>query len=72
MEISFTTLITAWGCVGPLVGILIGHHLLQSRERKKWLAENNVEEWRELMSRLTASYATIARIGGIVNPLLQA
>jgi len=45
-----TVLIAIWAAIGPLVGIVIGHLLVRSWERRRWLADNTKEEYRRVLS----------------------
>ena len=44
--------LTLWAAVGPLVGILIGHYLVRSWQRRQWLADNQKEEYRRVLAGL--------------------
>jgi hypothetical protein len=44
-----------WAALGPLAGILIGHVLTRSWQREQWLLDCRKEEFRELISALTAA-----------------
>jgi len=50
-----TVILAIWAAVGPLVGIYVGHHLLRSQQRRQWLADNRIQEWREVMTTLHKS-----------------
>jgi hypothetical protein len=41
-----------WAAVGPLVGIVIGHYLTRSWQRRQWIADNRKEEYRKVLSGL--------------------
>lgn len=43
-----------WAAVGPLAGIVIGHLLTRSWQRKQWLLDCRKEEFKELASVLSA------------------
>lgn len=45
-----TLILAIWAAVGPLVGIAIGHYLVRSWERKRWLADNRKEEYRRVLA----------------------
>jgi hypothetical protein len=55
----FTLLLAMWAAAGPLVGILIGHFLSRSQQRKQWVADNEVKEWREVLTTLTTALIAI-------------
>ena len=52
-----------WGAVGSgataLLGAWVGYRLSRSLQRTQWLADNKVQEWRELIATLTSSCRTI-------------
>jgi hypothetical protein len=58
---TLTVILAIWAAVGPLVGIFIGNHLVRSFQRRQWLADERIKEWRELLTVLTASLATITK-----------
>lgn|ERR1019366_8659397 len=59
MPVWVTLFLTIWAPVGPLIGILIGHYLSRSQQRRQWLADSEVKEWRELLDTMTTSFHTI-------------
>lgn len=61
MPLWVTVFLTIWAPVGPLVGILIGHYLSRSHQRRQWIADNEVKEWRELLTTLTTSFTAIVQ-----------
>jgi hypothetical protein len=56
-----TVILAIWAAVGPLVGIYIGHHLLRSQQRRQWLADNRIQEWREVITTLNKSLVLIVQ-----------
>ena len=71
MPLWVTIFFTVWAAVGPLVGILIGHYLGRSWQRRQWLADNRKEEYRRVLAgfnRLNMSLAERYRSG---NPNAQ-
>jgi len=52
MPLWVTIFLTLWAAVGPLVGILIGHYLVRSWQRRQWLAYNQKEEYRKVLAGL--------------------
>lgn len=48
-----------WAVVAPLVGIFLGHYLTRSWQREQWLRDCRKEEFRELLTTFTRSYATL-------------
>jgi hypothetical protein len=61
MPLWVTIFLTLWAPVGPLIGLLIGHFLSRSEQRRQWVADNEVKEWRELLTTLTTSFQTVVR-----------
>jgi hypothetical protein len=47
-----TVFIAIWAVVWPLVGILLGHYLTRSWQRRQWIADNQKEEYRRLLVAL--------------------
>jgi hypothetical protein len=47
-----TVFLTIWAALGPLAGILVGHYLTRSWQRRQWIADNQKEEYRKLLSGL--------------------
>lgn len=47
-----TLTLTIWAALGPLVGILIGHYLVRSWQRRQWIADNQKEEYRKVLAGL--------------------
>jgi len=63
-----TTFLIVWAAVGPLVGILMGHYLVRSWERKRWLADNRKEEYRRVLAGLNkVNMLMIDLHGGVPN-----
>jgi hypothetical protein len=56
-----TVILAIWAAVGPLVGIYVGHHLLRSQQRRQWLADNRIQEWREVITTLNKSLILITQ-----------
>jgi hypothetical protein len=59
-----TVFLTIWAPVGPLVGILVGHYLTRSWERRQWIADNQKEEYKKLLggfNRLSFRQSTACR-----------
>jgi hypothetical protein len=71
-----TVFLTIWAPVGPLVGILVGHYLTRSWERRQWIADNQKEEYKKLLggfNRLNMSISTYQVMGiGSLPDLKQA
>jgi len=47
-----TVFLTVWAAVGPLLGIVVGHYLTSSWQRRQWLADNRKDEYRKLLAGL--------------------
>ena len=47
-----TIFLTIWSVVGPIVGLGVGHYLSASSERRRWIADNEKEEYRKLLGAL--------------------
>ncbi len=56
---TLTIVLALWGAIGPLVALFVGAYLTRSGQRKQWLADERVKEWRELLTTLTTSLSTI-------------
>jgi hypothetical protein len=50
-----------WAAVGPLVGLLVGHFLTRSWQKKQWLLDNEKQEYRELLDALSGAYLSLAK-----------
>lgn len=53
----------AWAAVGPVVGLLVGHFLTRSWEKKRWELDNRKQEAREILPALSAAYLALLNIG---------
>jgi hypothetical protein len=62
-----TIILSIWGAVASTVGIYIGHHLLRSQQRRQWLADNRVKEWREIITTLQKSLVLITQFDATRN-----
>jgi hypothetical protein len=79
-----TAIVYLWVPIGPIVGIALGHWLLRSWERKRWLADNRKEEYRRLLTALNklnvlmldwyrgGSPAKLQRIGDAIDEISMA
>jgi hypothetical protein len=61
---SLTTILALWAAIGPLVGIIVGHVLTRSWQRKQWYLDNRTQEYRELLGSLTSTYMLMSRFKG--------
>ena len=63
-----TVFLAIWSVVGPIVGLLAGHFLSASSERKRWIADNEKEEYRKLLATFTnVNIAMLDVPGGKAN-----
>jgi hypothetical protein len=62
-----TIILAIWAAVGPLVGIYVGHRLLRSQQRRQWLADNRIQEWREVLTTLQKSLVVITQFDAARN-----
>ena len=68
----FTPVLTVWAALGPLIGIWMGHHLLRSQQRKQWIVDHRIEEWRELLAVLANSFTMTRQVSNeIETPALK-
>ena len=49
-----TLFFAVWAALGPLTGLLLGHLLTRSWDRKRWLLDSRKQEFKELVSLMTA------------------
>jgi len=61
MPLWVTIFLTLWAAVGPLVGILIGHYLVRSWQRRQWLADNQKEEYRKVLAGLNRLHMLLTK-----------
>ena len=66
MPLWVTVFLTIWAPVGPLIGLLIGHLLSRSQPRRQWIADNEVKEWRELLTTMVTSFQTIVQTDKLI------
>ena len=57
-----TLIVAGLGIGGALGGIVVGHVLTRSWQRKQWLLDKRNEEWRELLSALSESLRVSLKI----------
>jgi len=58
-----TLAVATVGIAGTLCGVLIGHFLTRSWQRKQWLQDRRKEEFRELMTYLLKALRSMAMFG---------
>jgi hypothetical protein len=59
-----TLYLALWGAIGPLVGIIAGHFLTRSSQHIQRVRDNRKQEYRELLTALTAAYMHILQYEG--------
>jgi hypothetical protein len=64
---GWTLTLLIWSAIGPLAGIVIGHALTRSWQRKQWVLDNKKQEYRELLTTLTRCHAAITRLTSLVE-----
>jgi hypothetical protein len=57
-----------WAVAGPLLGVLIGAYTANRNQRKQWISDNKKEEYRELLSAISKSLATVILARGNAIP----
>jgi hypothetical protein len=60
---TFTLIVASLGIGGTLGGIVIGHVLTRSWQREQWLRDNRKQEYRELLTSLSAAYMHLEQNG---------
>ncbi|HWY22809.1 MAG TPA: hypothetical protein VNX26_16395 [Candidatus Acidoferrum sp.] len=65
MPLWVTVFLTIWAAVGPIAGVLIGHYLLREAQRRQWVSDNRLKEWRELIEALMSAFTIILRVGAM-------
>lgn len=60
---TFTLVVSAVGMVGALGGIVVGHFLTRSGQHEQWVRDNRKQEFRELLTSLSAAYLHIVQYG---------
>ena len=67
--LSLIVFFAIWAAVGPLVGIAVGHYLVRSWERRRWLADNRKEEFKQVLVALNnVTCSSLTGMNEIVNP----
>jgi hypothetical protein len=61
MDWPWNSQLPAW--LGVLIGVVTGHYLTRSWQREQWLRDCRKEEFRELLTTLTRSYAVLVPLG---------
>jgi hypothetical protein len=56
-----------WLVAGPLVGIYIGAQIANRNQREQWLAENEKQEYKELLTALTQAFTGLIDLSLPVN-----
>jgi hypothetical protein len=52
MPLWVTLALTIWAAIGPMAGLLTGHLLSRSSQRKHWIADCKKQEYGELLRAL--------------------
>ena len=59
---TVTLVVAGMGIGGTLGGIVVGHLLTRSWQRKQWLLDNKKQEYKKLITLLTTNHALITRL----------
>jgi hypothetical protein len=63
---TFTIIVAGVGIVGTLGGIVIGHTLTRSEQRRQWLMDRRKEQFQELLDKLTQAFlALVVKVQGL-------
>jgi hypothetical protein len=54
-----TLIFAIWAAVGPLIGIFVGSHITRRWQREQWVRDQELKEWRELISAVASVEASI-------------
>jgi hypothetical protein len=54
---TLTFILSIWGAVASLLGIVIGSYLARSGQKRQWIAQEKAKEWRALFGTLTHSFS---------------
>ena len=49
-----TLILAIWAAVGPFIGIFVGSYLTRRWQREQWFRDQELGEWRELISAVTS------------------
>jgi hypothetical protein len=44
--------VAGWSVVGPLAGVLVGAYIANRNQRRRWLADKKMEEYREILAAI--------------------
>jgi hypothetical protein len=69
-----TLFLTIWAVIGPIIGIVAGHLLTRSWQKKQWLMDNKRDEYRDVIRVLCGAIRPILHSsipGALVTPEMQ-
>jgi hypothetical protein len=69
MPLWVTIALTIWGVIGPFAGILAGHVLSRSSQRKHWIADCKKQEYGELLRALMLHHFLLEDYWGSPGPM---
>jgi hypothetical protein len=70
MPLWVTIALTIWGVIGPFAGLLAGHLLSQSSQRKHWIADCKKQEYGELLRALMLHHFSLEGYLGSPGPMV--
>jgi len=54
---TVTLIVGGLGILGTLGGVVVGQYMARTWERRQWLLEKKIDEYRELLTTITEAYA---------------
>jgi hypothetical protein len=70
MPLWLTLTLTIWAAIGPMVGLLTGHLLSRSSQRKHWIADCKKQEYGELLRALMRHHFLLEDYLGSPGPMV--
>jgi hypothetical protein len=70
MPLWLTLTLTIWAAIGPMVGLLAGHLLSRSSQRKHWIADCKKQEYGELLRALMRHHFLLEDYLGSPGPMV--
>jgi len=70
MPLWVTLSLTIWAAIGPMVGLLTGHLLSRSSQRKHWIADCKKQEYGELLRALMRHHFLLEDYLGSPGPMV--
>jgi hypothetical protein len=70
MPLWLTLTLTIWAAIGPIVGLLAGHLLSRSSQRKHWIADCKKQEYGELLRALMRHHFLLEDYLGSPGPMV--